>query len=98
MPHRKAQQHQGIGLGKIPTKYSLLVLLATIFLIIVATIGGKNLYFRGDYDIFFDGTNKQLLAFDEIRPRSQKRTTLPSSSRLKMATFLPRRPCLLFRK
>ncbi|EJG1628389.1 MMPL family transporter [Vibrio parahaemolyticus] len=67
MPHRKAQQHQGIGLGKIPTKYSLLVLLATIFLIIVATIGGKNLYFRGDYDIFFDGTNKQLLAFDEIQ-------------------------------
>lgn len=52
MPHRKAQQHQGIGLGKVPTKYSLLVLLATIFLIIVATIGGKNLYFRGDYDIF----------------------------------------------
>ncbi len=67
MPHHKAQQHQGIGLGKIPTKYSLLVLLATIFLIIVATIGGKNLYFRGDYDIFFDGTNKQLLAFDEIQ-------------------------------
>ncbi|ENP7382185.1 MMPL family transporter [Vibrio parahaemolyticus] len=76
MPHRKAQQHQGIGLGKIPTKYSLLVLLATIFLIIVATIGGKNLYFRGDYDIFFDGTNKQLLAFDEIQTTFEKTDNL----------------------
>ncbi|EHR1013700.1 MMPL family transporter [Vibrio parahaemolyticus] len=76
MPHRKAQPHQGIGLGKIPTKYSLLVLLATIFLIIVATIGGKNLYFRGDYDIFFDGTNKQLLAFDEIQTTFAKTDNL----------------------
>ncbi|MCX8934052.1 MMPL family transporter [Vibrio parahaemolyticus] len=76
MPHRKAQQHQGIGLGKIPTQYSLLVLLATIFLIIVATIGGKNLYFRGDYDIFFDGTNKQLLAFDEIQTTFAKTDNL----------------------
>ncbi|EGQ7919820.1 MMPL family transporter [Vibrio parahaemolyticus] len=76
MPHRKAQQHQGIGLGKILTKYSLLVLLATIFLIIVATIGGKNLYFRGDYDIFFDGTNKQLLAFDEIQTTFAKTDNL----------------------
>ncbi|EMW8522398.1 MMPL family transporter [Vibrio parahaemolyticus] len=76
MPHRKAQQHQGIGLGKIPTKYSLLVLLATIFLTIVATIGGKNLYFRGDYDIFFDGTNKQLLAFDEIQTTFAKTDNL----------------------
>ncbi|MDF4583825.1 MMPL family transporter [Vibrio parahaemolyticus] len=76
MPHHKAQQHQGIGLWKIPTKYSLLVLLATIFLIIVATIGGKNLYFRGDYDIFFDGTNKQLLAFDEIQTTFAKTDNL----------------------
>ncbi|HCG9185739.1 TPA: MMPL family transporter [Vibrio parahaemolyticus] len=76
MPHHKAQQHQGIGLGKIPTKYSLLVLLATIFLIIVATIGGKNLYFRGDYDIFFDGTNKQQLAFDEIQTTFAKTDNL----------------------
>ncbi|MGY6374063.1 efflux RND transporter permease subunit [Vibrio parahaemolyticus] len=76
MPQHKAQQHQGIGLGKIPTKYSLLVLLATIFLIIVATIGGKNLYFRGDYDIFFDGTNKQLLAFDEIQTTFAKTDNL----------------------
>ncbi|HHK8519238.1 TPA: RND family transporter [Vibrio parahaemolyticus] len=76
MPHRKAQQHQGISLGKIPTKYSLLVLLATIFLIIVATIGGKNLYFRGDYDIFFDGTNKQLHAFDEIQTTFAKTDNL----------------------
>ncbi|EQM38647.1 sterol-sensing domain of SREBP cleavage-activation family protein [Vibrio parahaemolyticus NIHCB0757] len=54
----------------------MLVLLATIFLIIVATIGGKNLYFRGDYDIFFDGTNKQLLAFDEIQTTFAKTDNL----------------------
>ncbi len=29
--------------------------------------GGKNLYFRGDYNIFFDGSNAQLQAFDEIQ-------------------------------
>lgn len=98
MPHRKAQQHQGIGLGKIPTKYSLLVLLATIFLIIVATIGGKNLYFRGDYDIFFDGTNKQLLAFDEIQTTFAKTDNLASSSRLKMATFFTPQTLSLIQK
>ncbi len=45
-------------------------------MIIVATIGGKNLYFRGDYDIFFDGTNKQLLAFDEIQTTFAKTDNL----------------------
>ncbi len=71
MPHHKAQQHQGIGLGKIPTKYSLLVLLATIFLIIVATIGGKNLYFRGDYDISLMVLTSNCLRLMKSKPRSQ---------------------------
>lgn len=30
-------------------------------------MGAKNLYFRGDYNIFFDGSNAQLQAFDEIQ-------------------------------
>lgn len=43
------------------------VILFTAFAIVAATIGAKNLYFRGDYEIFFDGQNEQLLAFDEIQ-------------------------------
>lgn len=67
MKHHQAQQASSAQWGKIPTKYSIWVLLATVLLVVIATIGGKNLYFRGDYNIFFDGTNKQLLAFDEIQ-------------------------------
>lgn len=49
MKHRQAQQTSTGQWGKIPTKYSIWVLLATVLLVIFATIGGKNLYFRGDY-------------------------------------------------
>lgn len=52
MKHRQAQQTSTGQWGKIPTKYSIWVLLATVLLVIFATIGGKNLYFRGDYNIF----------------------------------------------
>ncbi|GLR03940.1 RND transporter [Vibrio hyugaensis] len=76
MKHRQAQQTSTGQWGKIPTKYSIWVLLATVLLVIVATIGGKNLYFRGDYNIFFDGTNKQLLAFDEIQTTFAKTDNL----------------------
>lgn len=51
----------------LPTQYSWWVLLFTIAMVVAATVGGKNLYFRGDYNIFFDGQNAQLRAFDEIQ-------------------------------
>ncbi len=51
----------------LPTQSPKLVILFLIGVVIAATIGGKNLYFRGDYNIFFDGTNPQLQAFDEIQ-------------------------------
>ncbi|MHA2708864.1 efflux RND transporter permease subunit [Vibrio owensii] len=76
MKHHQAQQASSAQWGKIPTKYSIWVLLATVLLVVVATIGGKNLYFRGDYNIFFDGTNKQLLAFDEIQTTFAKTDNL----------------------
>ncbi|CAH1520837.1 Predicted exporter of the RND superfamily [Vibrio owensii] len=76
MKHHQAQQASSAQWGKIPTKYSILVLLATVLLVVIATIGGKNLYFRGDYNIFFDGTNKQLLAFDEIQTTFAKTDNL----------------------
>ncbi len=76
MKHHQAQQASSAQWGKIPTKYSIWVLLATVLFVVIATIGGKNLYFRGDYNIFFDGTNKQLLAFDEIQTTFAKTDNL----------------------
>ncbi|KJY83306.1 RND transporter [Vibrio galatheae] len=60
----------------MPTRYSWWVLLATIAIILISTLGGKNLYFRGDYDIFFDGQNAQLRAFDEIQTTFAKSDNL----------------------
>ena len=51
----------------LPTRFSGWVLLLTLALVTAATFGGKNLYFRGDYNIFFDGKNQQLLAYEEIQ-------------------------------
>ncbi|EED27743.1 hypothetical protein VPMS16_1149 [Vibrio sp. 16] len=47
-----------------------------MLLVVVATIGGKNLYFRGDYNIFFDGQNAQLRAYDEIQTTFAKSDNL----------------------
>lgn len=60
----------------LPTRMSWWVLLVTISLLVAATIGGKNLYFRGDYNIFFDGQNAQLRAFDEIQTTFAKSDNL----------------------
>ncbi|KHT40325.1 efflux RND transporter permease subunit [Vibrio sinaloensis] len=60
----------------MPTRFSWWMLLATMLLVVVATIGGKNLYFRGDYNIFFDGQNAQLRAYDEIQTTFAKSDNL----------------------
>ncbi|TFH92736.1 efflux RND transporter permease subunit [Vibrio ouci] len=60
----------------MPTRLSWWVLLLTMLMVIAATIGGKNLYFRGDYNIFFDGENAQLRAFDEIQTTFAKSDNL----------------------
>lgn len=60
----------------LPTRLSWWVLLATMLFVVVATIGGKNLYFRGDYNIFFDGQNAQLKAYDEIQTTFAKSDNL----------------------
>jgi len=52
------------------------VLLITTVLLVAAIIGGKNLYFRGDYNIFFDGSNPQLQAFEEIQATFNKTDNL----------------------
>ncbi|MDC5803320.1 MMPL family transporter [Vibrio europaeus] len=60
----------------MPTRFSWWVLLITLAIVTVSTIGGKNLYFRGDYNIFFDGQNAQLRAFDEIQTTFAKSDNL----------------------
>jgi len=52
------------------------VMLMCIVLITMATMGAKNLSFRGDYNIFFDGDNPQLQAFEEIQTRFAKTDSL----------------------
>ncbi|MFA0608622.1 RND family transporter [Vibrio sp. 10N.222.49.B4] len=60
----------------IPTKRSFIVLLVVFSIIMLSALGAKNLYFRGDYNIFFEGTNKQLMAFDEIQTTFAKTDNL----------------------
>ncbi|WP_251372817.1 efflux RND transporter permease subunit [Vibrio gigantis] len=60
----------------IPTKRAFIVLLVVFSIIILSALGAKNLYFRGDYNIFFEGTNKQLMAFDEIQTTFAKTDNL----------------------
>ncbi|GHA64465.1 RND family transporter [Photobacterium aphoticum] len=60
----------------IPVDYPKTVLLFTLLAIILATLGMKNLYFRGDYQIFFDDTNPQLQAFQEIEATFNKTDTI----------------------
>ena len=43
------------------------VLLIGFILIFVATFGAKNLYFRGDYKVFFEDTNPQSVAFEQMQ-------------------------------
>lgn len=60
----------------LPTQRSFITLFVVLAMIAVATFGAKNLYFRGDYNIFFEGTNKQLMAFDEIQTTFAKTDNL----------------------
>lgn len=43
------------------------VLLIGFILIIATTFGAKNLYFRGDYKVFFEENNPQRMAFEEMQ-------------------------------
>ncbi|MBL4630055.1 MAG: MMPL family transporter [Paraglaciecola sp.] len=43
------------------------VLIIGFILIIATTFGAKNLYFRGDYKVFFEETNPQRVAFEKMQ-------------------------------
>ncbi|WP_020405589.1 efflux RND transporter permease subunit [Hahella ganghwensis] len=52
------------------------VLTFMLLLFVICSIGNKNLFFRGDYGIFFDDTNKELQAFNEIEGTFNKTDSL----------------------
>jgi len=49
-----------------------LTLLIGILLIMAAATGGQNLYFRGDYKVFFGDNNPQLTAFEQMQSTFNK--------------------------
>ena len=48
------------------------VILIAFMLIFAAAFGGKNLYFRGDYKVFFEPENPQRVAFEEMQQTFSK--------------------------
>ena len=48
------------------------VLIIGFILIIATAFGAKNLYFRGDYKVFFEETNPQRMAFEEMQKTFSK--------------------------
>ncbi len=44
-----------------------LLIVLCLVITMLAAIGGKNLYFRGDYKVFFEKDNPQRMAFEEMQ-------------------------------
>ncbi|WP_239685831.1 efflux RND transporter permease subunit [Photobacterium swingsii] len=61
---------------KWPIEHPKWVLVSVLLAVILTTLGMKNLHFRGDYAIFFDGANPQLQAFNEIEATFNKTDNL----------------------
>ena len=75
----KRNNHQLSLIGRsleLPVSYPVFTLFVCLAFIVVTTVGAKDLYFRGDYNVFFDEANQQLKAFDEIQSRFAKSDSL----------------------
>jgi predicted RND superfamily exporter protein len=48
------------------------VLILGFMLILATALGAKNLYFRGDYKVFFEDNNPQRMAFEEMQKTFSK--------------------------
>lgn len=48
-------------------KHPWVILLLSLAIIVASAYGGKNLYFRGDYKVFFDKEFPQLVAHEEMQ-------------------------------
>ncbi|MEP0355763.1 MMPL family transporter [Paraglaciecola sp.] len=51
----------------IPVTHPKIVLIIGVILIFVSALGAKNLYFRGDYKVFFEEDNPQRMAFEHMQ-------------------------------
>ncbi|HAS8197541.1 TPA: RND family transporter [Vibrio vulnificus] len=67
MNHLQQSTNERTSLLAFSTRFSFWTLIMSLMAIVATAMGAKNLYFRGDYNIFFDGSNAQLQAFDEIQ-------------------------------
>ncbi|HBC3532746.1 TPA: MMPL family transporter [Vibrio vulnificus] len=67
MNHLQQSTNERTSLLAFSTRFSFWTLIISLIAIVATVMGAKNLYFRGDYNIFFDGSNAQLQAFDEIQ-------------------------------
>ncbi|HAS8125130.1 efflux RND transporter permease subunit [Vibrio vulnificus] len=67
MNHLQQSTNERTSLLAFSTRFSFWTLIISLMAIVTTAMGAKNLYFRGDYNIFFDGSNAQLQAFDEIQ-------------------------------
>ncbi|HFQ4929191.1 TPA: RND family transporter [Vibrio vulnificus] len=67
MNHLQQSTNERASLLAFSTRFSFWTLIISLIAIVATAMGAKNLYFRGDYNIFFDGSNAQLQAFDEIQ-------------------------------
>ncbi|ELU4008460.1 MMPL family transporter [Vibrio vulnificus] len=67
MNHLQQSINERTSLLAFSTRFSFWTLIISLMAIVATAMGAKNLYFRGDYNIFFDGSNAQLQAFDEIQ-------------------------------
>ncbi|EHZ7121577.1 MMPL family transporter [Vibrio vulnificus] len=67
MNHLQQSTNERTSLLAFSTRFSFWTLIISLVAIVATAMGAKNLYFRGDYNIFFDGSNAQLQAFDEIQ-------------------------------
>ncbi|EKD7163998.1 MMPL family transporter [Vibrio vulnificus] len=67
MNHLQQSTNERTSLLAFSMRFSFWTLIISLIAIVATAMGAKNLYFRGDYNIFFDGSNAQLQAFDEIQ-------------------------------
>ncbi|MEZ8142371.1 RND family transporter [Enterovibrio sp. FF113] len=63
-------------LYRMPTARPWLFVILSVLFAVVAAMGSQNLYFRGDYQIFFDKGNPQLQSFKELEATFNKTDTL----------------------
>mgnify|MGYP001160877451 CR=1 FL=1 len=67
-------------------------------LIVICSVGNKNLYFRGDYKTFFREDNPQRLAFDEMQAAFNKTETVDFLVTPKNQTIFTKRTLQLIRE